>query len=498
MSTAEAPTHLRENPYEIARQQLRRVGETFGIDPNLINVLERCKKSVEVSIPVTMDDGTVGVFERLPRHAQHRPRPVEGRDPLPPGRHARRGQGARDVDDLEVRADGPPVRRRQGRRRSATRSGSRGGELERLTRRFTSEIINEIGPEKDIPAPDVGTDASVMAWIFDTYSMNKGHSVLGVVTGKPLAIGGSLGREEATARGALYVIADALEEENKGARRAARRGAGLRQRRPPPRAAARARRARSWSRSPTRAAASTRRTGSTCRRCSRTRPSTERSTGFAGADAITNDELLAARVRRARAVRARAGDPRGERGAGEGADRLRGRERADHAGRGRDPRGPRRPRPPGRARERGRRRRLLLRVGAGPPGVLLEGGGGERAAERHRHARVPARRRTTTAAHETSMRHGRLRARRPARRGGDRSRGGSIPRVVALPRRRLPPLRAGARGGRPGAARATSSGSTSAAIPSSRPPTASRSPSSRSTASARSRTSSSPTRCGGG
>jgi len=84
------------------------------------------------------------------------------------------------------------------------------GELERMTRRFTSEIVNEIGPEKDIPAPDVGTDGSVMAWIFDTYSMNKGHSVLGVVTGKPLTIGGSLGREEATARGSLYCIRDAV------------------------------------------------------------------------------------------------------------------------------------------------------------------------------------------------------------------------------------------------------------------------------------------------
>jgi glutamate dehydrogenase (NAD(P)+) len=83
-------------------------------------------------------------------------------------------------------------------------------ELERMTRRYTSEIINEIGPEKDIPAPDVGTDGSVMAWIFDTYSMNKGHSVLGVVTGKPLTIGGSLGREEATARGSLYCIRDAV------------------------------------------------------------------------------------------------------------------------------------------------------------------------------------------------------------------------------------------------------------------------------------------------
>ena len=83
-----------------------------------------------------------------------------------------------------------------------------------MTRRYTSEIINEIGPEKDIPAPDVGTNAQVMAWIFDTYSMNKGHSVLGVVTGKPLEIGGSLGREEATARGgALRAARRAPQEE---------------------------------------------------------------------------------------------------------------------------------------------------------------------------------------------------------------------------------------------------------------------------------------------
>src|SRR5439155_14789677 len=89
------------------------------------------------------------------------------------------------------------------------------GELERMTRRFTSEIINEIGPEKDIPAPDVGTNAATMAWIFDTYSMNKGHSVLGVVTGKPLTIGGSLGREEATARGALFCLLSALREQGR-------------------------------------------------------------------------------------------------------------------------------------------------------------------------------------------------------------------------------------------------------------------------------------------
>jgi glutamate dehydrogenase (NAD(P)+) len=84
-----------------------------------------------------------------------------------------------------------------------------------MTRRYTSEIINEIGPEKDIPAPDVGTDPKVMAWIFDTYSMNVGHSVLGVVTGKPLNIGGSLGRLEATSRGALYCVREAMRKQGR-------------------------------------------------------------------------------------------------------------------------------------------------------------------------------------------------------------------------------------------------------------------------------------------
>jgi glutamate dehydrogenase (NAD(P)+) len=84
------------------------------------------------------------------------------------------------------------------------------GELERMTRRYTSEIVNEIGPEKDIPAPDVGTSPAVMAWVFDTYSMNQGHSVLSVVTGKPLAVGGSLGRVEATGRGVFFCLEETL------------------------------------------------------------------------------------------------------------------------------------------------------------------------------------------------------------------------------------------------------------------------------------------------
>ena len=215
MSTVEAPTHLRENPYDIARRQLQRVGETFAIDPNLINVLERCKKTVEVSIPVSLDDGSVGVFEG------YRVTHNIARGPSKGGIRYHPNVTRDEVKALSMWMTWKcslmslPFGGAKGGVVCNPKRLSR-GELERLTRRFTSEIINEIGPEKDIPAPDVGTDASVMAWIFDTFSMNKGHSVLGVVTGKPLTIGGSLGREEATARGALFIIADALGEENRG------------------------------------------------------------------------------------------------------------------------------------------------------------------------------------------------------------------------------------------------------------------------------------------
>src|ERR687898_154114 len=211
MSTAEAPTHLRENPLELARQQLRRVGDTFGIDGNLIRVLEKCKKAVEVSIPVTMDDGSVGVFRG------HRVTHNIARGPSKGGIRYHPAVTRDEVKALAMWMTwkcalmGLPFGGAKGGVVCDPKQLSR-GELERLTRRYTSEIINEIGPEKDIPAPDVGTDASVMAWIFDTYSMNKGHSVLGVVTGKPLNVGGSLGRLEATARGAMYSMREAIRK----------------------------------------------------------------------------------------------------------------------------------------------------------------------------------------------------------------------------------------------------------------------------------------------
>ena len=212
MTTVDAPvSHLRENPYEIAKSQLRKVAKTFAIDPNLVNVLQMCKKAVSVSIPVAMDDGTTQVFEG------YRVTHNVARGPSKGGIRYHPDVTLDEVKSLAMwmtwkcALSGIPFGGAKGGVICNPKTMSE-GELQRMTRRYTSEIINEIGPEKDIPAPDVGTDGRVMAWIFDTYSMNKGHSVLGVVTGKPLTIGGSLGREEATARGALYCVREAVRK----------------------------------------------------------------------------------------------------------------------------------------------------------------------------------------------------------------------------------------------------------------------------------------------
>ncbi|HEX9350314.1 MAG TPA: Glu/Leu/Phe/Val dehydrogenase [Gaiellaceae bacterium] len=212
MTTVEAPvSHLRENPFELAQEQLRRVGDVFKIDPNLIEVLKECKKAVSVSVPVVMDDGIVQTFQG------YRVTHNIARGPSKGGIRYHPDVTLDEVKSLAMWMTWKcalmniPFGGAKGGISCDPKKLSR-GELQKMTRRYTVEIINEIGPEKDIPAPDVGTDGAVMAWIFDTYSMNKGHSVLGVVTGKPLNIGGSLGRLEATARGALYCIREAVRK----------------------------------------------------------------------------------------------------------------------------------------------------------------------------------------------------------------------------------------------------------------------------------------------
>jgi glutamate dehydrogenase (NAD(P)+) len=215
VTTVELPeSHLRENPFSIAQQQLDRVARSFGVDQNLINVLSQCKKAVVVSIPVSMDDGAIQTFEG------YRVTHNIARGPSKGGIRYHPDVTLDEVKSLAMWMTWKCALM------NIPFGGAKGGvvcnpkelsqlELQKMTRRYTSEIINEIGPEKDIPAPDVGTNPSVMAWIFDTYSMNKGHSVLGVVTGKPLNVGGSLGRLEATSRGCLYCIREALRKQNR-------------------------------------------------------------------------------------------------------------------------------------------------------------------------------------------------------------------------------------------------------------------------------------------
>ena len=214
MTTVEAPSsHLKENPWEMARSQLRQTATQLEMEDSMLNVLLECKKCVSVSVPTRMDDGSVRVFEGF--RCTHN----VARGPSKGGIRYHHQGTLEETKALAMWMTwkcalmGLPF------------GGAKGGvvvdpkglsvsELERMTRRYTTEIINFIGPEADIPAPDVGTSPREMAWIFDTYSMNKGYSVLGVVTGKPLEVGGSVGRVEATARGAAFCVREALRKED--------------------------------------------------------------------------------------------------------------------------------------------------------------------------------------------------------------------------------------------------------------------------------------------
>jgi glutamate dehydrogenase (NAD(P)+) len=229
VTTLEAPTpsHLQEDPWEMARKQLRRVAGLIDVGGNMLNVLSECKKAVVVSVPTRMDDNSVEVFEAFRVVHNVARGPSKGGLRYHPAVTLEETKALAMWMTWKCALMGLPFGGAKGgvvcdpKRLSAS-------EIERMTRRYTSEIINLIGPEVDIPAPDVGTSAREMAWIFDTYSMNKGYSVLGVVTGKPLQVGGSLGRVEATARGAAFCIREALRKGGQGVkgRRVAVQGFG--------------------------------------------------------------------------------------------------------------------------------------------------------------------------------------------------------------------------------------------------------------------------------
>jgi len=194
-----------KNPFEMAKKQFDIVAEKMGLDRNIRKYLKRIERSLIVSIPIIMDNGDLEVFEGYRVHHST----VRG-----PGKGGLRYSEGVFLDEVKALAMWMTWKNSL---LNLPLGGAKGGvcvdpsklskkELERLTRRFTAEIINVIGPEIDIPAPDINTNPQIMAWIMDTYSMQKGKSVPGVVTGKPIEIGGSVGRETATGRGLFFIL----------------------------------------------------------------------------------------------------------------------------------------------------------------------------------------------------------------------------------------------------------------------------------------------------
>jgi glutamate dehydrogenase (NAD(P)+) len=198
-------TAARINPWAVAQQQFDLAADRLNLDPGLRRVLREPRRELTVHFPVHMDDGSVQVFTGY--RVQHN----LGRGPAKGGIRYHQDVSLDEVKALAMwmtwkcAVVGIPY------------GGGKGGvivdpkklslkELEGLTRRYATEISIIIGPEKDIPAPDVNTNAQTMAWIMDTYSMHAGYTIPGVVTGKPIPLGGSEGRNEATARGTVYCI----------------------------------------------------------------------------------------------------------------------------------------------------------------------------------------------------------------------------------------------------------------------------------------------------
>jgi glutamate dehydrogenase (NAD(P)+) len=197
------------NPYHNALYQLDIVAERINLDPNIHEVLKHPQRELTVNFPVKMDDKSIRIFTGYRvQHSTHRG----------PSKGGIRFSPHTDLDEVRALAMwmtwkcaivNVPFGGAKGGVLCDPKQLSL-GELERLVRRYTTEISILIGPETDIPAPDFGTNPQMMAWIMDTYSMHHGHTVPAVVTGKPVPVGGSEGRVEATGRGVAIIAREAL------------------------------------------------------------------------------------------------------------------------------------------------------------------------------------------------------------------------------------------------------------------------------------------------
>ncbi|MGH7585324.1 MAG: Glu/Leu/Phe/Val family dehydrogenase, partial [Gemmatimonadales bacterium] len=200
-----------ENPYEGMMSRFDVAAEKLGLDPGLYKILRFPEKELTVSVPIQRDNGDIEVYTGY--RVLH---------------NTSRGPGKGGIRfDLNVTLDEVKALAAWMTWKCAVVNipfgGAKGGvicdpstmstgELERLTRRYTASIISLLGPDSDVPAPDVNTNERVMAWIMDTYSMHKRHTVTAVVTGKPVEMGGSLGRREATGRGCMIVTRESLRK----------------------------------------------------------------------------------------------------------------------------------------------------------------------------------------------------------------------------------------------------------------------------------------------
>jgi len=202
-----APQPVKEelNPFEIAKQQFDRAADYLDLEESMRNVLRSAKRQLIVSIPVRMDGGETKVFEGYRVQHNIARGPAKGGIRYHPNVTLDEVKALASWMTWKCATVGIPYGGGKGGVVCDPKSLSK-NELERLTRRYAFEIAPIIGPDRDIPAPDVYTDSQTMAWIMDTISMVHGHTELGVVTGKPLSLGGSQGRHEATARGALYAL----------------------------------------------------------------------------------------------------------------------------------------------------------------------------------------------------------------------------------------------------------------------------------------------------
>jgi glutamate dehydrogenase (NAD(P)+) len=207
--TESADTEI--NPWQSAAHRFDEAAELLGLEDGMRKVLRQPAMELTVNIPVVLDDGRIEVFTGY--RVQH----SIARGPAKGGIRF-----APDVSLDEVRALAAWMTWKCAVVNIPFGGGKGGvicepqlmseGELERITRRYTAEIFEFIGPERDVPAPDVNTNEQTMAWIMDTYSMHKRYTVTAVVTGKPLELGGSLGRPEATGRGCMFVTMQALKK----------------------------------------------------------------------------------------------------------------------------------------------------------------------------------------------------------------------------------------------------------------------------------------------